>query len=299
MQTWEQYPDAAKRFGWQAAQHGGRKGLNVQTFDGAGLPVRIKFRGPREGGDVYTRWLGQRGDLQGLAGDVRDLDSVDASRVACILTGSETDALAMSDAADRERLPVRIFCSCGETRPIASVVAGPWFRGLKWVVVGDNDKTGRESVPKRAHELKEHSGPISVAITFPPHGKDAREFIESGGKLFDLLDEAKPPGRQPERQPQPTRYSTSVETDTKGNAYVLAVLRGELDRLASTSEGGRERTLIGAAFNIGRKCLHTISFDDAHHQLVAVATSIGLPYREANSKARRALLAGEQKADPQ
>lgn len=309
--SWDAYPNELKRFGWTIDQQRGQDVLIVPTIDGDGLWARTKVRGGRqEDGSLLTYWIPAapgKSDKQGLAGDSFGLDTIDPDRDIVILTGSETDALALARATENENIPARILCSCSETRSLAGVLSGPWYRGLSWLVIGDNDETGRKHAPRRVLEIANQSGHIGVMGAFPPKGtKDARQFLEGGGLLDDLIGLAKPLVRkviepvgkiQQESRPTAPRKTQEAQATEKGEAYARAVLDGELSTLGSSQAGGRESALIKSAFIVGKKCLHAIDFETAFSSLVSVARSIGLPDKEAREKARRGLQKGQMEAD--
>ena len=306
--SWDAYPNELERFGWTVDHQRGQDVLIVPTIDGDGYRARTKVRGGRqENGSLLTYWMPAepgKSDKQGLAGDSFGLDTIDSDRDIVILTGSETDALAISRATEIENLNARVLCSCSETRSLAGLLSGPWYSGLSWVVIGDDDETGRKNAPKRVLEIIQHAKPAGAQCSFPPSGhKDAREFLEGGGELTALLERA----RTVVRKVRHRKPATPIEIHTpdaprhrsteKGDKYAQAVLDGELSELAGAQTGGREAALIRSSFRVGKKCLHSIDFDSAFYSLVSVARAIGLPDKEAKDKARRGLIEGQKVAE--
>ena len=79
------------------------------------------------------------------------------------------------------------------------------------------------------------------------------------------------------------------------NAYALAALRGELDRVLTAAEGTRNHTLNTAAFALGQlTAAGLLPHQLAEDALTAAGLAIGLPTREVAATVRSGLDSGER-----
>lgn len=97
--------------------------------------------------------------------------------------------------------------------------------------------------------------------------------------LIELVDPPKMP-RPP--SPIPATRDTS--------AYVAAAVKGELEKLAATKEGGRNHALVAAATNLGTLVgAGVLERGQAEYVLEKVALAIGLEQREVTATIRSGL----------
>lgn len=177
------YPDVAKDLGWPIVERNGLRWLAVPTWDADGRPARTKMRGPRVDGKLRCEFVGD-----GACGLVNApaIRAASASHPLVILVNGETSLLAVEHSRRAERLEAAVVCaSKGEAARLRDLARH--FVKCRVVLIGDADPTGRANAPRRAEEIKA-AGATSVRVVFPPRGKDARDFVESGGTLLELLE---------------------------------------------------------------------------------------------------------------